>query len=887
VTEPGDSKTRDSKTRDSKTRDSKTLAGGQARRPPLRLSPGKLVGGRYRIVTRLGEGGMGEVYRADDTSIGRYVALKFPAAASDDPSWGWRLVSEVEMAQSVSHPNVCRVHELGRHGKHVFVSMAFIDGESLRRVLSRSVGVLTDDEKLRIAHDLCAGLAAIHDKRILHRDLKPDNVMLDGTGRAVITDFGIASYAGAATDRRSGTPAYKAPEIHTGELPTRRSDIYSLSVLLYELYAGRLPFEAESEEERLRLQHAGAPAWPDPDAVDPAVRTAIARGLSPEPDKRFGSAAELAVALPPRPEMSPVPRRGRTVAPETLLVAPRVQVRRRLAWSLLATIVLTLPPAVWLSSAVQPGRRAAEGKTPAVLASRARDVLLQLGFDEPPADSRYGYLYASPDGRRPNAARHEASALAAQPAVSPFRFWYRQSANPLVALDYGTPFSSYDDPPARGAGDVGLHLDPQGRLLLLDAWPAESKNRPMDSLETDWQAVFAAAGLDPTRFRRVAPAWIPSIFADRQGAWTGHHPNRDDGSIRVEAAAFRGQVVGFRIFAGEEPAAERAWTRPWPMASATGQLVLSFWFYAGVIAAVMMARRNLRRRTADRPAAFRIALVVLIARLLVWLLGYPHVISADIGPPQAALARALLTATLVWILYVALEPTVRSLWPRYSASWVRVLYGRVRDVLVGRDLLIGVAFGLAALSWAQLYVAVPGWLGFAPPRAGSQNPLLWQIGRGSVDILCESLASPARALAMGIFTVVHAVRVALFGVIGIALLRLILVRAWLSRVAAFLLLVFLTLPSEGHPAAAVIAAAVSSTLWLTVLIRFGLLSTVTATVVAWLLSGLPMAPTLDAWTVSVSAYTLLVVLAVTVGGFVAALGGKPILGRRFFSLGQA
>ena len=97
-----------------------------------------------------------------------------------------------------------------------------------------------------------------------------------------------------------------------------------------------------------------------------------------------------------------------------------------------------------------------------------------------------------------------------------------------------------------------------------------------------------------------------------------------------------------------------------------------------------------------------------------------------------------------------LEPTVRALWPQQAAAWVRLLYGRFRDALVGRDLLIGVAFGLAALLWAQLYVAVPGWLGFPTPRPGCQSPLVLQLGKNSVEILCESLAGTTRALAMGI-----------------------------------------------------------------------------------------------------------------------------------------
>ncbi len=826
---------------------------------------------------------MSEVYRADDTRIGRYVALKFPLTSSDDASWSWHLVGEVEVAQCVSHPNVCRVHELGQHGKHFFVSMEFIDGDSLRRILSRNVGALTSDEKLRIAHDLCAGLAAIHDQRILHRDLKPENVMLNSSGRAVITDFGIASYAGGVTDPRSGTPAYLAPEIQAGELPTHSSDIYSLCLMLYELFTGRLPFEAKSAEKRLRLQKAGAPALPDPDEIDPAIRKAIARGLAPAPEERFDSARELAAALPPRPEIAASAKSGRIVAPETLLVIPHTRLRRPIAWGLLAAALLLLPLAVMLGAAVQPIREVAEGEPPVVLVSRARDILRRLGFDSPPKDSLHGYAFEPLD-----AAHRNASDSGALPQMSPVRFWYRQSPEQLMPLGLGGPFSSYDDPPARNAGTVGVHLDPKGRLLRLDALPPgiDEWSVGAPDVEPDWEALFVAGGLELAEFRQVSPAWTPPAFADRRRAWVGSHPDWGNQPIRVEVATFRGLPVGFRVLAGAAPAPDAALSRrPRRLASATSGLLVALWFCAGLIAAVQFARRNLRRRTADRPAALRVAMAVFIARMLVWLLGSrPFAVSPDIKLLQAGLARSLLAAALVWILYVALEPMVRSLWRERAASWVRLMYGRFRDALVGRDLLIGVVFGLAALLWAQLYVVVPGWLGFPTPGPGSQSNLLWQIGQNNVEILCESLGGNARALAMGIFTVVHAMIVALFGVIGIALLRLVLRRAWLSRTTAWLLLTFLTFPSDGYPAAAVIAAAISSALWLTVVIRFGFLSAVTATVVAWLLSSLPMTPAPGTWTTGISTSTLLITLAVTLWGFVAALQGRPLLRRRLFGL---
>src|SRR5512144_1891610 len=156
------------------------------------FAPGTVLAERYRIVGLIGRGGMGEVYRADDLKLGQTVALKFlPALLAAEPAWIERFYAEVRHARQVAHPNVCRVYDIGEiEGRH-FLSMEYVDGEDLGSLLRR-IGRLPGDKAVEIARQLCAGLAAAHDQGVLHRDLKPGNVMLDGRGRARITDFGLA-----------------------------------------------------------------------------------------------------------------------------------------------------------------------------------------------------------------------------------------------------------------------------------------------------------------------------------------------------------------------------------------------------------------------------------------------------------------------------------------------------------------------------------------------------------------------------------------------------------------------------------------------------------------------------------------------------------------------
>ena len=199
-----------------------------------RFLPGTKIAGRYRIVSLLGRGGMGEVYRADDLRLGQTVALKFlpPELAKDTKRLEY-FHNEVRLARQISHPNICRVYDIGEvEGQH-FISMEYIDGEDLKTLLHR-IGRLPNDKGNQIAQQLCSGLAAAHAKGVLHRDLKPANIMIDGQGQARITDFGLATVSsdGESVIGMSGTPAYMATEQLLRGEPSVQSDIYSLGLVL-------------------------------------------------------------------------------------------------------------------------------------------------------------------------------------------------------------------------------------------------------------------------------------------------------------------------------------------------------------------------------------------------------------------------------------------------------------------------------------------------------------------------------------------------------------------------------------------------------------------------------------------------------------------------------
>jgi serine/threonine protein kinase len=282
------------------------------------FQPGTLVARRYLIQHFIARGGMGEVYEAFDRDMQQKIALKtVTSTAGDNPRAVKRLKGEVQLARRVSHPNVCRIHDLGAHvmqpsGAQVhFLTMEFVEGETLGQRV-RLAGALPLDEVKKVARELVQGLGAAHEAGILHRDFKSDNVILkadaEGQSTAVILDFGLARALDQEADQQPsssnptlvGTFGYIAPEQLEGKPHTPASDVYAFGVVLFEMLTGQLPFESGSSPavNALERLHKRAPA---PSSVNPEVPSTfdalVARCLCRAPEERFQSAREALAAL--------------------------------------------------------------------------------------------------------------------------------------------------------------------------------------------------------------------------------------------------------------------------------------------------------------------------------------------------------------------------------------------------------------------------------------------------------------------------------------------------------------------------------------------------------------------------------------------------------------
>lgn len=267
------------------------------------LGPGVVIGGRYEILALLGQGGMGAVYKARDNELERLVALKIiRPELTTNPEILKRFKQELILARQVTHRNVIRIFDLGQSDGLKFITMEYLEGQDLRSILKEK-GKLAPEEAVRIVLQICRALEAAHGEGVIHRDLKPQNIMMDSNGRAYVMDFGIArsAYLPGMTQTGAlvGTPEYMSPEQAKGEKLDERSDLFSLGVILYELLTGKSPYYSDTPLATLwkRIQEKAQPLSEVDPTIPAALSDIVARALEIEPGNRFANANEFAQHL--------------------------------------------------------------------------------------------------------------------------------------------------------------------------------------------------------------------------------------------------------------------------------------------------------------------------------------------------------------------------------------------------------------------------------------------------------------------------------------------------------------------------------------------------------------------------------------------------------------
>jgi serine/threonine-protein kinase len=804
---------------------------------------------------------MGEVYRAEDLKLGQAVALKFLPQAV--PETLRRFYSEVRLGRQVAHPNVCRIYDVAEADGRHFLSMELVDGEDLSSLLRR-IGRLAPDRALEVSRQLCAGLAAAHDKGVLHRDLKPANIMIDGRGHVRITDFGLAVLASEAMSGGvvAGTPAYMSPEQLAGADVSIRSDLFALGLVFYEIFTGKRLVTAGSRAE-LAAQHAALVA---PNmrrlvpGIDAEIERVIAHCLEPRPEGRPASARAVLAALPGGDAIDAAIAAGETPSPEIVAAAAESgALSRRIAWVCLLSSLALLVGAIHSSSVPLP-------KPPAVLTERARQIASLAGYQVAPVDEADGFVA---DWDYWNWLQRDRPDLREDPEMraAGYRFFYRESPRPLAAHDLldGLPWEvglraigvvTMTNPPSDVSGMVDVVLDRNGRLLRLTGVPPQVRaggTRPTAAV--DWSALLAETDVARGSLATASPEWAAPVDSDRKEAWTGTLSRLPRTPVRVEAASHGGKPVYLDV--------QGPWTRPdrvGPLRTwDTPALRTALWTLLALVLLVLiggggLVRRNLLRRRADARGAVRLGIAALLSLSVAHLARAHHVSSLFLETHlfERVLSQAVFGAVVLVALYLALEPVVRRRWPRTLTSWHRLVRGEVRNPMVGRDVLVGALTGLVALFVGPYSLGSHGDLGVvSQPRA----------------LAFEFLASPYRAVLFSMTLL-----------LGSVLFHSLVRSRWLATGLACLPVFVAALgPSPGsfrEPAAAVVMTGIV----MFVLVRYGLLALTAFWFFMRVTDGLPPVQDVSAWYAGTTMVGGAVVAALVGWAFLISLGGRPLFG---------
>ncbi len=659
-----------------------------------RFAIGSVLAGRYQILSLIGKGGMGEVYKAEDLELKQTVALKFlPEELSHNEHLLERFRGEVRNARHVSHENVCRVFDIGETDGLYYLSMEFIEGDDLSQLLNR-IGRLPSDKAVEVSRQICMGLNAIHKTGILHRDLKPANIIIDSRGKARITDFGIAGFEADVQGESSvGTPAYMSPEQITGKQVTIQSDIYSLGLLMYEIFTGKQGVEGNSIDELIEKHRTTHPrnASQFVENIDPLVEKIIDRCLEKDPKDRPGSALQVALALPGGNPLEAAIAAGEIPSPEMIAAVPKKgALRPKIALTLLLLLIGSFGSVAVLHQYYKIYNVVPLEKSPEILAERAKTIAKNIGYTDAPADIKYKFDIANGFIRYAEKNKSINNVAERLRAGQPFHiyFMYRQSPRPLEPWKTTLVFGN--DPPLAVPGMLNVYLDTRGRLFKFIAVPDEViGTAAKKDDQTDWKKVFDEAGLEISKFKQTGSEQTPPVFADEKMAWEGTLADFTDIPIHIEAASFNGRPVYFEVvYPWDKPVGQQ---QPGNTGSKIGDIVFFAICILIMVCAVLLARHNIKMGRGDLKGGFKLAFFCFLSFSLMGLILADHVwsINGQLTIFGRILGDGLFFSVLIGSIYIALEPYARRYWPELLISWNRLLAGDFRDPMIGRDIIIG------------------------------------------------------------------------------------------------------------------------------------------------------------------------------------------------------
>ncbi|MGA8765304.1 MAG: hypothetical protein WB562_20725, partial [Candidatus Sulfotelmatobacter sp.] len=585
-----------------------------------------------------------------------------------------------------------------------------------------------------------------------------------------------------------------------------------------------------------------------------------------EPSARPATVLSVAAALPGGDPLAAALAAGETPSPQMVAASgENVGLRARTAVFCLASVLLGLALVTWLTIRYSALEKMGLEQTPEVLAQKSREVIARLGYGGHPTDSAFDFSYDSDFieyVEKNDKPPHWDAVLAVRPSM--LQYWYRQSPEYLVPSDFRdyllTPgIVARADPPTVLSGMINLELDPQGRLTYFQTIPPQKEDAAASPAPVDWNVLFSAAALDPSKFQTAQPTWNSLAASDERIAWTGTWPGSTR-PLRVEAAAFHGRPVYFSLIGD--------WTKPKRMKSAEKESVgqrasriIGFVLFASLlVAAVRLARQNYRRGRGDRSGAFRLASVMFVLEIALWLCRSHLVPAIDtFGLFVIAVSTGLFLSGMTWMLYLALEPWIRRHWPQTIVSWSRLLSGQLRDPLVGRDILFGVILGVV---WTLIFQ-----IRYIP---------MMRLGAAPATYATEALVGGRVALGAWLLQVPQSILATLQFFFLLFGLKVALRKEWIAAIAFVAIFALPRSLTSNYMTIELPAQILIYAIAVLIVLRFGLVPLACAIFTVNMLANVPFSADFSAWYMTTSVLALLSVVALAAWGFYHSLGGEPL-----------
>ena len=652
--------------------------------------------------------------------------------------------------------------------------------------------------------------------------------------------------------------------------PLLCSDIYSLGLVLYEVFTGRRAFESSNLADLVRQHQSTTPTNPSKlvEGLDPLIERVIMRCLEAEPHSRPSSALQVAAALPGGDPLAAALAAGETPSPEMVAAAGgEGALSPKAAWGMLVATLAIVAVIVGLAPYSTDLGLAPPRRTASALEVRAQEIIEKAGYTGTVADRtwwferNYDFLFYRATHLPTAQASHELP-HAAQGVLG---FFYRQSPTALAPSNAGLRVTTFD-PPYEVSGMVTVYLESGGRLVAFVAVPPQVDPTSAPAPDPNWSDMLATSGIDPASLKSAEPTWLPPTGFDRRFGWRGFYREDPKTDMEISAASYRGKPVYFHVIGPWSTAWRMQIQRPLSRSSVVRETTFLAGGFFTLILAALFARHNIRLGRGDRRGAFRISAFVFSVAMIAGLLTSHHIpaLGEEWQMFVRMIGQALFAAAFVWLYYLALEPYVRRQMPELLISWSRLLAGKFRDPLIGRDLLVASLLGTIAALGVHISNSLSFWHNIPGETTIPTNPLTLSSARDVLGYVLGSL------LANGIFP-------ALAITFSFFLVRLLLRNYWLS-VAVTGILVLLTGLGGENFAVEMPFVVLTTSVIMFALLRLGILAVAVGLFVLTLLTSFPITVDFSQWYSTQSLFMFAVFLALLFYGFRVALGSHPLLG---------